>query len=91
LSAESAVGNRRAVARYELAIEPGRALAADLLVEAKRGQRPHSEPIATLPQVVGLSTLDDVLGDPPMVGIDPLDVAAPAQCLQPADVRADES
>src|SRR5262245_31814118 len=30
LSAESAVGNRRAVARYELAIEPGRAFAADL-------------------------------------------------------------
>ena len=38
-----------------------------------------------------LSAFDDVLGDLPMIGIDPFDMASPAQCLQAADMGADES
>jgi hypothetical protein len=74
---------------YNLSVEPGRSVAVNLLVEAAGGKRPHFEPLAALAEIVGLATLDNVLGDLPLVRVDPLDVAGPAQGLQAADMLPD--
>lgn len=63
-------------------------MAADLLLEIEGGEGPHPEPIAALPEVIGLSAFNDVFGDLPMIGIDPFGMASPAQCLQAADMGA---
>jgi len=41
------------------------------------GQRPYSETVAALADVIGLPTFDDVSGDRPMIGIDPPDTSSP--------------
>jgi hypothetical protein len=59
---------------------------ADLLVEA-RGTEDADPDVRPVPrQIVGLTSLEKVGRDTPMVGVDSLDMAGPAQCLQPADV-----
>src|SRR5579859_560254 len=91
LSAKTAVPDFRAVLGNNLSVEPSRTIAGNLPVEADRRERPYPQPVAALAQVVRLPTLDDVLRNLPMVGIDPLDKARPAQCFQAADVGADIS
>src|SRR4029077_310548 len=86
LSAEPAVGDCHTLGRYQLPVEPGRAVAADLLLEIEGGKDPNPEPIAALAEVIHLSAFNDVLGDLPMIGIDPFDMISPAQCLEAADM-----
>jgi hypothetical protein len=78
LSAKAAVPDPRAVAGGHLAVEPSRAVATDLLVEVEGGECPDSEAIAAETMVVILNAFDDVFGDPPVVGIDPLSMPGPA-------------
>src|SRR5262249_14512444 len=91
LTAKTAVPDFRAVLGNNLAVEPSRTIAGNLSVEADGRERPYSQPVAALAEVVGLPTLDDVLRDPPTIGIDPLDLAGPAQCLQASDMGTHES
>src|SRR5437868_9372442 len=91
VSAKPAVGDCHTLAGDRFPVEPGRAMTADLLLEIEGGQRPNSEPITALAEVIHLSAFNDVLGDLPMIGIDSLDVAGPAQCLQAADMGTHES
>src|SRR5580700_3913043 len=62
----------------------------DLLVKA--GGRQDADPdVPAVPrEIVGLAALGEIGGDAPVIRIDPLGMADPAQCLQPADVRANE-
>ena len=41
-------------------------------------------------EIVVLAALDQVGRDAPAIGVDPFDMAGPAQRLQPADVGANE-
>src|SRR6516162_9585237 len=81
LSAKTAVPDFRAVLGNNLSVEPSRTIAGNLPVEADGRERPYPQPVAALAEVVSLPTLDDVLRDLPIVGIDPLDKAGAAQCL----------
>jgi hypothetical protein len=90
LSAKTAVPDFRAVLGNNLSVEPSRTIAGNLPVEADGRERPYSQPVTALAEVVSLPALDDVLRDLPMIGIDPLDKAGPAQRLQSADMGADE-
>jgi hypothetical protein len=90
LLAEAGPGKRKMVACDKLPVEPGRAIAAHLAVEVQRGQRAVAEILRTAGSVIGNAPLGDVVGDSPMVGVDALDMAGPAQGFQPADVGTDE-
>ena len=81
LSAKPAVGDCHTLAGDQFPVEPGRAMAADLLLEIEGGQGSNPEPIAALAEVIRLSAFNDVLGDLPMIGIDPFDMTSPAQGL----------
>ena len=63
---------------------------ADLLVKAGRRQNVDADVRAVPREVIGLAALGEIGGDAPMIGVDPLDMAGPAQRLQPADMGADE-
>jgi hypothetical protein len=65
-------------------------MAADLLLEIEDGEGSDPEPIAAPAKVMRLSAFNDVLGDLPMISIDPFDMASPAQGFQTTDMRADE-
>src|SRR6202030_1263169 len=65
LSAKPAVGGCHTLAGDQFPVEPGRAMAADLLVEIEGGQGPNPEPIAALAKVIRLPSLADVLRDLP--------------------------
>src|SRR5579872_4137620 len=90
LSAKTAVPDLRAVLGNNLSVEPGRTIAGNLPVEVDGRERPYSQAIAALAEVVSLSTCDNVLRDLPIVGIDSLDKASPAQCLQASDMGTHE-
>src|SRR5260370_31994826 len=63
---------------------------ADLLVKAGGRQHAYSD-VCTVPrQIVGLAALGEVGRDAPVIRVDPLGMARPAQGLQPADMGADE-
>lgn len=64
----SAIANT--LASNQSPVEPGRAMAADLLFEIEGGEGPDPEPVAALTEVIRLSAFNDVLGDLPMIGID---------------------
>src|SRR5579871_956440 len=91
LPAKAAVTEVRTVLHNHLSVEPSRTIAGNLPVEADGRERPDSQPVATLTEVVSLPALNDVLRDPPIVGIDPLDLAGPPQRFQAADVGTHES
>ena len=91
VAAEPGAGERCAAARDQLAVEPGRAVAADLGLEIKRREGADGKSVAAPAEVVAHPTLGDVGGDAPLVGVEPLDMAGPAQRLQAADMGADES
>ena len=90
LLAEPLVGERAALAGNKFAVEPGRAVMADLAVKASGRQDADADVGAVAGEVVGLAALGKIGGDAPVIRIDPLDMAGPAQRLQPADVGADE-
>ena len=89
LPAEPFIGEGGLLPGHQLAVEPGGALMADLLVKA--GGRQDADPdVRPVPcEIVGLAALGKIGGDAPVVGVDPLDMAGPAQRLQPADVGTD--
>ena len=90
LPAKAAVSKVRTVLHDHLSVEPSRTIAGNLPVEADGRERPYSQPVAALAEVVSLPTLDDVLRDLPIIGIDPLDKACPPQCFQAADMGTHE-
>jgi len=60
---------------------------ADLLVKAGGRQDAYSD-VRTVPRkIVGLTALGEIGGDAPVVRVDPLGMAGPAQRLQPADME----
>ena len=63
---------------------------ADLLVKAGGRQDADADVRAVPREIVGLAALGEIGGDAPVIRIDPLGMAGPAQRLQPADVGADE-
>src|SRR5437868_6372845 len=91
LSAKTAVPDFRAVLGNNLSVEPSRTITGNLPVEADGRERPYSQAVAALAEVVSLPTRDDVFRDLPIVGIDPLDKACPPQCFQAADMGTHES
>ena len=87
LPAESAIGERGTAGRDQFPVEPGRAVAADLLVEIEGREDADGEVAAPVAGIVGHPPLSDVGGDLPAVGVDALDMAGAAQRFQPVDVR----
>ena len=63
---------------------------ADLLVEA--GGRQDADPdVGAVPrEIVGLTALGEIGRNAPVIRVDPLGMAGPAQRLQPADMGANE-
>ena len=70
----------------QLAVEPGGGIRADLAVEIHRRVNLDEE-LAALALVVGRRLLQEVLGDLPMIGIQPLNDARPAQSFEAPHVR----
>jgi hypothetical protein len=63
---------------------------ANLAVEAGRRQDADADVGAVPRKVVGLTARGEVGGDAPVIGVNPLGMAGPAQSLKSADVRANE-
>ena len=63
---------------------------ANLAVEAGRRQNADADVGAVPRKIVGLTALGEIGWDAPVIRVDPLGMAGPAQGLQPADVRANE-
>src|SRR5262249_5125915 len=91
LSTKAAVPDFRAVLGNNLSVEPSRTIAGNLPVEADGRERPYSQPVAALAEVVGLAGGDVALRPPPISAADPLEKAGPPQCFQSADMRTHES
>lgn len=73
------------------ALLPVRAKRRNWPIPRQRAQRSkHAFTRCATVSVCGHGALGDVPGDAPVVGVDPLYVAGPAQGLQAADVRADK-
>src|SRR5882762_7975872 len=90
LPAEPGISKRGTVGRGQFPVEPGRAVASDLLVKAVVRQDAYSD-IRTVPRkIVGLTVRGEIGGDAPVIGVDPLDKAGPTQRFQPANVGANE-
>ncbi|KGT73609.1 hypothetical protein MA20_43460 [Bradyrhizobium japonicum] len=91
LSTKAEVCDRDRIAADRLPVEPGCSVAANLPFKIDGGERKKLRPVATLREIVRLPALDDVVGHPPMILIDPLDMAGPTQRLQTTDVEADNT
>src|ERR1019366_7251029 len=91
LPAEPFIGKGRALAGGKLTVEPGRAFVADLPVKAGGRQDADTDVRTLAGEVVSLAARGKVGGNAPVIGVDPLDMAGPAQRFQPADMGADES
>ncbi len=78
----------RSIGRGHLAVEPSRAVGVDLRFEVDVGKRAERHPSPSLGVVIPGAGLE-VAGNTPMVGVDPLDDARPAQRLQPPDMALD--
>ena len=63
---------------------------ANLAVEAGRRQDADADVAAVPREIVGLTAIEEIGGNAPMIGVDPLGMADPTQRFQPADVRANE-
>jgi hypothetical protein len=63
----------------QLTVEPGRPVAADLLLEAERQQDPDPSTVAAAAEVVRHATIDQVGWGTPVVGVDALHVASAAR------------
>jgi hypothetical protein len=63
---------------------------ANLAVEAGSRQDADAD-VGTVPRkIISLTARRKIGGDAPVIGVDPLDMAGPAQRLQPADMGANE-
>ena len=90
LPAKPAIGKSGPIGRDHFPVEPSRAIAADLLVKAGGRQDAHADVGAVPREIVGLTAIEEIGGNAPVIRVDPLDMAGPAQRLQPPDMRADE-
>src|SRR5882724_4071915 len=72
------------------AIEPGRSLSLDLAFEIE-GRKDARVDLAISPGIIGRGPALKIFGEPPMVGVDPLDHPSPTQRLEPADMGVDEA
>jgi len=91
IRAEPGHAQRRAGAGDKLAVEPGGAVAADLLFKVEGGKCADPKAVPALAEIVGHAAVGDILGDAPVIRVDALHMAGPAQGLQAADMGADES
>jgi hypothetical protein len=63
---------------------------ANLVVEAERGQDADAD-VGTVPrEIVGLTAIEEIGGDSPVIRVDPFSMAGAAQSLKSADVGANE-
>jgi hypothetical protein len=72
------------------AIEPGRAVSFDLPFQVE-GRKDASVDLAISPGIIGGGPALKIFGEPPMVGVDPLDDPSPTQRLEPANMGVDEA
>src|SRR6266849_6216456 len=72
------------------AIKPGRSLSLDLAFEIE-GRKHANVELAISPGIIGRGPALKIFGEPPTVGVDPLDDPSPTQRLEPADMGVDEA
>lgn len=88
LFAETGGTEIRCVWRKQLPVQPGRAVRPNLPFQIEGGQDADAGlPVAA--GVVGGGAALEVVGDAPLAGVDPLDDAGAAQCLQPTHMSID--
>src|SRR6266436_498003 len=87
---ETGLDEWRARAGDQFPVEPGGAIAANLPFEVEGRKGADLQTVATPAEVMGPAPIDDVLGDPPVVLVDPHHMAGTAQRLQAAHVKAHE-
>jgi hypothetical protein len=87
--AESVVRQDGTLPGRQLAVEPGRAVMADLLLKARRRENgdPAHRPVTR--EIVRLPAFGKIGRNAPLVSVDPLDMARPAQRLQAPDMGSD--
>jgi hypothetical protein len=90
LPAEPGIGKCGTARRGQFPVEPGRAIASDLLVKAVVRQDAYSDIRTVARQIVGLTACGEIGGYAPVIGIDPHRMASPTQRFQPADMGANE-
>src|SRR5712691_10680547 len=71
-------------------IEPGRALSLDLAFKIE-DRKDASVDLAISPGIIGRGPALKIFGEPPVIGVDPLDDPSPTQRLEPADMGVDEA
>src|SRR5712671_5141014 len=72
------------------AIEPGRSVSFDLPFQVEGRKHANVElPISS--GIISGGPALKIFGEPPMVGVDPLDDPSPSQRLEPADMGVDEA
>ncbi len=89
LAAEPFVGDDRALPGRQLAVEPSRTVVADLLLEARGRENADTAGRPVPREIVGLPAFGQVGRNAPLVGVDALDMARPAQRLQAPDMGSD--
>src|SRR5258708_1074260 len=77
--AEPGPQGRNATAGAQLPAEPSRSAAADLQLKAESRKNAAPQTIAALAEVIGHAAVDNVAGDAPVIGVDPLYVARTPQ------------
>src|SRR5882762_2809908 len=72
------------------AIEPGRSLSLDLPFQVQ-GRKHANVELPISPGIIGRGPALKIFGEPPMVGVDPLDDPSPSQRFEPANMGVDEA
>ncbi len=91
IAAEAVFRQDGALASHQLPVEPRHAIMTDLLLEPSRREHGHPTGRAVPSEIVGLTALDQVGRNAPVVGIDSLDMACQPQRLQAPDMGSDVS
>ena len=82
IAAEPFINWDGALASRQLAVQPGGSLVADLLSEAGGRQHTDSDVRTVTNEVIGLTALDQIGRNAPLVGVDPVqDVARDGACF----------
>src|SRR3546814_2445346 len=90
LLTETGRSNIRCVGRNQSPVEPGRAIGPDLTFQIEGRDDPKAGlPVAAC--IIGGGAALEILGDAPLIGVDPLDDPGAAQRLQPAHMGIDEA
>lgn len=88
LLTEPCRGKVRSVRRHQSPVQPGRTIGADLLFQIEgRDDADAGLPVAT--DIIGGSTALEVIGNAPLVSVDPFSNASAAQRLQSSDMGID--